>query len=420
MRWQCRPIILVHALALLLGGLAGPAQASPRKLYHVVRRPEGGRYSAVITMKIGPFDIGATQDREVCQYVEVPYDERLADCVPGDAPGDPERCGLTIVGTDIEMKGTGASHHFILWAYEGSAEGAALFPAGVHDSKACLDFGPADSINTRQVTGSQMPRLRAFLPRGIGQQVAAVTADSQPKGIGFILNSHYIGTGTPSTGFVKVKVFVAARHTIRAHAKLIFDVLAGAFIEVPPGETRTVSSNWEVGGPVLPIVGGPPTTDACVIFVTGHMHKRGLRFTTDLVDENGSRRIYQASDYSDMRAYTFPTPQLMRRGSSFHYECTHDNGVTTPVKMGCELEAGVTPGIAQWKAFVKGSLDGSPHACASDADCTGVGTGRCVPANLVFGFTSNDDMCILPGVYYDAVPGAPPGRECDVSLLPRN
>ena len=33
-------------------------------------------------------------------------------------------------------------------------------------------------------------------------------------------------------------------------------------------------------------------------------------------------------------------------------------------------------------------------------------TGNCVKATLVFGFTSEDDMCILPGYYYDADPTA--------------
>jgi len=67
---------------------------------------------------------------------------------------------------------------------------------------------------------------------------------------------------------------------------------------------------------------------------------------------------------------------------------------------------------------VREALDGAPRSCATDADCTGIGPGHCVPANLVFGFTSNDEMCILPGMYYDAIAGAPAGRECDVSLLP--
>ena len=39
-------------------------------------------------------------------------------------------------------------------------------------------------------------------------------------------------------------------------------------------------------------------------------------------------------------------------------------------------------------------------------------------ANLVFGFTSDDDMCIFPGTYYDVNDQAPPGADpCDLSLL---
>ena len=39
-------------------------------------------------------------------------------------------------------------------------------------------------------------------------------------------------------------------------------------------------------------------------------------------------------------------------------------------------------------------------------------TGNCVQARIVFGFTSEDEMCILPGYYYDADMTAPPGAEC--------
>jgi hypothetical protein len=41
-----------------------------------------------------------------------------------------------------------------------------------------------------------------------------------------------------------------------------------------------------------------------------------------------------------------------------------------------------------------------------------------VRANLVFGGSADDDMCILPGGYYDPNPDAPPGSECDVALMP--
>ena len=41
-------------------------------------------------------------------------------------------------------------------------------------------------------------------------------------------------------------------------------------------------------------------------------------------------------------------------------------------------------------------------------------TGNCVEARLVFGFTSHDEMCILPGTFYDGNPDAAPGHECDL------
>jgi hypothetical protein len=411
--------LLGLASAILIAHVGGlpPAQAK-------VARLPGVRYSAhsrVITLQIGPFDVPADRDREVCQYVELPWRQLPVSCFR-EAAGAPKRCGLSIVGSDIEMGGTGASHHFILWAYDGTAEGAAKFPAGIHDSRACLDFGPADSVNTRQVSGSQSHLQRSRLPRGLAQQVRAFTGDDgRPRGIGFILNSHFIGTGVPSQGFARIKVYVAQPHTVRTYAKLIFDAAAGSLIDVPPGEQRTTSWDWFVGGPQLPPpVTNPPLTDACVLGLSAHMHKRGVKFTTDLVDQSGTQRIYEASQYSDLPFLPFSPPKLMRRGMRFHYECTHDNGVTKPVKMGCEITAGVPPGTRQIEVALPSNfkkLDGSAHACKTDADCAGIGTGRCVPARLVFGYTSDDDMCILPGLYYDAIPDAPPGRECDLSLL---
>jgi len=398
---------------LLLGALDAAARG-----YHVAKAPAGKPYSHVVTLRIGPFDVSATHDREVCQYVQLPYVKGLTSC-QRERPEEPETCGLPILGYEIRLGG-GISHHFILWAYEGTVDSAAKFPPGIHDSQACLDFGPADSLHTRQIGNSQSRRLRALLPEGLGQQIRAVTdAGGTPRAIGLVLNAHYIGAGKPTKGVARVKLFVARPGTIRAYGKLIFDVTGSAFIDVPPGTVKTTGGAWEVGGPSAPIVGGPPASDACVLFLSAHMHKRGVRFTTELVDASGARTIYDAGDWEHPGTVAFTPPRLMTRGMQFRYTCTHDNGVTTPLKLGCELETGVTPGVPLWKTFaLREALDGAPRSCATDADCTGIGTGRCVPANLVFGFTSNDEMCILPGMYYDAIAGAPAGRECDLSLLP--
>jgi len=149
------------------------------------------------------------------------------------------------------------------------------------------------------------------------------------------------------------------------------------------------------------------------------MHKRGKLFTIDLM--NG-RQLLQAdvlktTSYSDPPQVKFTPPMLLQPGERLKYTCTHDNGVSTPVRMGCEEQPGVTPGLDVITASLRAGRIGASGAakrCATDADCAGFGTGKCVPANLVFGFTSDDDMCIMPGGFYDANDQG----NCDLSALP--
>jgi hypothetical protein len=188
----------------------------------------------------------------------VPYLKGLTGC-QRERPDAPETCGLPILGYEIRIGG-GTSHHFILWAYEGTVDGAAQFPPGIHDSQACLDFGAADSLHTRQIGNSQTRRLRALLPEGLGQQIRAFTdTEGAPRGIGLILNSHYVGAGKPTKGIARVKLFVARPGRIRAYGKLIFDVTGSAFIDVP---RHGADDGRRVGGrrSSAPIVGGRPRT----------------------------------------------------------------------------------------------------------------------------------------------------------------
>jgi hypothetical protein len=73
------------------------------------------------------------------------------------------------------------------------------------------------------------------------------------------------------------------------------------------------------------------------------------------------------------------------------------------VKLGCEETPGVPPGRSAAEQALDGKsiYRGAARWCHSDADCAGFGTGRCVPALLVFGELADDDMCILPGLYYE-------------------
>jgi hypothetical protein len=192
-----------------------------------------------------------------------------------------------------------------------------------------------------------------------------------------------------------------------------------------------VGWDWGPGRPNLGgFLGGsgyPSGPGACVTMLIGHTHKRGTLFTADLVDQNGTRtELYRQTDYADPKARLFnDAPLLVVAGQKIAYQCTHDNA--THPRLGCEETPGVTPGGSVFDAISKNGLrniSGAAKLCTAEgpdaAECPPTDdkhpgrtfTGNCVQAKLVFGFTSEDDMCIMPGYYYDADMTAPPGEEC--------
>lgn len=93
------------------------------------------------------------------------------------------------------------------------------------------------------------------------------------------------------------------------------------------------------------------------ITVSGHMHKRGLRFSAWRSD--GSL-LYENFDWAHPIGVLFAPPFVLGAGDWIDYECLHDNGVSRPLK-----------------------LDAAGN-----------------PTTLAFGVTTDDEMCILPGSYY--------------------
>ena len=92
--------------------------------------------------------------------------------------------------------------------------------------------------------------------------------------------------------------------------------------------------------------------------LSGHMHKRGLRFTAWRAD---GTKVYENFDWAHAIPALFEPPLVLMPGDWIDYECLQDNGVTRPLK-----------------------LDASGN-----------------PTDLRFGVTTDDEMCILPGLYYD-------------------
>src|SRR5262249_34090481 len=147
----------------------------------------------------------------------------------------------------------------------------------------------------------------------------------------------------------------------------------------------------------------------CVTMLTGHMHHRGTLFTADLVRAGGDpERVYTNTNYGEPPILDLRNkPLLVNVGDEIRYACTHDN--KTGPKRGCEEQPGVAPGRTPYDTFPH--LDGAAKRCTTlgpdPAECPPTDaaypdrtfTGNCVEAKLVFGFNSDDDMCILPGYY---------------------
>ncbi|MCW5891279.1 MAG: hypothetical protein KIT14_12100 [bacterium] len=396
------PVLAALVLALLLA----PGSALAR------------RTMTIVTKK---FEIPAKTNREVCIYVPLPAktDLDVSEIVMQHQGG----------------KGSFASHHLILYAYTGDLAGVEGVKGQAIDDTACLEFGDRDPANLRIVATAQGPSSRQPMPRGTALKLRTVPGAGKVKNaVGLVVNSHWINGDTrPRKGRAKLKLILAKPANVKRTLQPIFEVVANGAIRVPPGKVQEVGFRWAPGTAPIGNLGTflsgtlPPEGPACVTWLIGHMHERGTLFTADLVRQDGSRRrLYTNTRYADPPSIRFDPPLYVGVGDRIEYNCTHDNATHT--RLGCEEVAGEAPGVSVTQLLIANggfeNVDGSAKICtaagANPAECPRFDpafpertfTGACVPANLVFGFRSWDEMCILPGYYFDADPSAPPEQAC--------
>lgn len=392
--------------ALVLGLLLAPGAALARR-------------SMTVTTK--KFEIPPKTNREVCIYVPLPAKTDL----------DVREIQMRHQGG----KGSFASHHLILYAYTGDLAGVEGVKGQPIDDTACLNFGDRDPANLRIVATAQGPNSRQPMPSGTALKLRTLPGAGKVKNaVGLVVNSHWINGDTrPRKGRAKIKLLLAKPADVKKTLQPIFEVIANGGIRVPPGKVQEVGFQWAPGtggiGNLGTFLGGtqPPDGPACVTWLIGHMHERGTLFTADLVRQDGSRqRLYTNTQYADPPSVAFDPPLYVGVGDRIEYRCTHDNAAQP--RLGCEEVAGEAPGrsvtelILQNRGFT--DVDGSAKICTVEGSNPGecpttdpafpgkTFTGNCVPANLVFGFRSWDEMCILPGYYFEADPAAPPEQAC--------
>jgi hypothetical protein len=394
-----------------------------------VAAPAGAR-SRTVKLKLSGFAIEAKRDREVCKAYRI----------PGAA-------GMEVVSwearTRVSQGNTVGSHHLVLYGYQG--RNAAAFPSGMQDNSAgCAGFGPSDFFTGRvflagsggeRACGKGWTCTEANMPGDLAQVIPG-SADA-PKDAIVVINSHYFnGAPKRGRGLVKIRLKLAPLAPGKRVVRQVIHDGASRDIKVAPGAVGPrVTSSWQAdGAPNDATEGGAnPAGDVCIMTLSTHMHKRGTLFEVDYEQNGVIQEMLDWTDYIHAGTILWPAlgrdPEIHKRPRGllraytaengwprFLYACTHANGADgREVKMGCEAAPGVTPGLSWTEGVARGLSPLESHAepCGQDGvNCNGR---PCVPANLVFGPLSDDDMCILVALVYDPLPGAPPERACEIS-----
>jgi hypothetical protein len=380
----------------------------------------------LVKLRLGPFKIEPQRDREVCQALRVP-----------------DVAGLEIAHWEarshVTHGGKTASHHLVLYGYAGTD--ASQFPSEMVDDPGCAAFGPPDFFKARvflsgsggESTNGRWSVTSAAYPGDLAQVVPSSTDD--PQNAWMIINSHYFNDSRKvGRGLVKLILTLKPLDPRKRIIRQVIHTDASRGIMLAPG-TKSDPANNPItaalradGAPNPSTEGGHnPSGDVCIFDLATHMHKRGTRFLIQYAENGQAETALDWSDWLHAGVALIPPlgplsapkneryPALLRAYTAengfpeIRYTCEMSNGVgDREQKMGCEETPGVTPG-APWDGVGDGT-DTHAKPCGKDGvACDGK---PCVPANLVFGPLSDDDMCILTATVYDPLPGASPAEAC--------
>jgi hypothetical protein len=379
-------LLLLAALACV--ALAGDVVAGDRK---------------TITVKLPRFTMQPGSNIELCYFLRIPTTTPF------------EMGGWRI--QHPTAKGGLQNQHGLVYLYTGE-RGAEFQSGALVQSRGCLDMGPGDRDRRVLIASSSARKIDRVMPAGVAVELAPApdAPGGAPAAIGILVDVNWANNETRAKA-VTTKVVLKRAKKVKRTARPISDTSAAAGIFAPPftrhSTAELVDARWA------------PAADACVLGLSGQMHRRGKCIGVDQLDGTGQvkpatsglpnpcepdRRLqlFVGSDFTDPGALSFTSPLTVRAGESLRYACWVDNGVVGgTVRLGCETSPGVTPG----------SVEGGPAALCSIAvpassECPG--QAACVPANAVAGPTADDELCGLTALVYDAAPGG----NCDVSSLP--
>lgn len=422
--------------------------ATPTKIEPLPPPPAGEG----VQLYAPPWSIPPRGEDEVCFATTYDFSDRVPASrrlpCPSNWGGASREC-FAYAGSQFRQDPN--SHHSIVYAYTGSAPHDAFGPftchGGVHADQPCDPTRPGVAppagadCGQRSACAGRIARLApACYPaaggsygpydfstgggvsntpttHGIGGAQTPVASTSHPPGVYAVLpvrgvivwNSHAFNlTGDPTTNEQWLNLEFGSgplQHLVLG----VFDASGIFDTRVPPFAQQELcrSSTFERG--------------ARIIELSSHTHKRGVRFRVwgppvepcvgDCAPDARPPE-FTTTDYADPARVRYDPPLALDstavRDRTFKFCALYDNGFANPATVKRKsraplLSLGFCNGIAHYALDCCAELRCiGPQAgmlCSSDAECGG-GAGSCDACTLYGGVTTEDEMFILTGGYY--------------------
>lgn len=291
-------------------------------------------------LRLPPFKIEPGTEREIYYATQI-----------RDENGNPVEGDIFI--SRVEIFYPAGSHHFILYRVteEGLAKG--LLNNGIvpdiavnpeHEFRE-LDTDDPDPVfgvfggDRLFVVGTQTDDTLFQFPEGVGLRLPGDTI--------YDLNSHYINLLGDETllGETYVNIYTIPEEEVQYEAVEIF--VSNRSINVPPGTTRVAKLTWYVEDE-LDRRGHDPSVALNVFLLTSHMHRHGELF--EIFQGSSGDLLHRSIAYDDAPIDLFDPVIRLDGEDTLKFQCTHNN---------------------------------------YDTD-----------EPLIFGLTSEHEMCIIFGYYY--------------------
>lgn len=291
-------------------------------------------------LRLPPFKIEPGTEREV--YYATQISDENGNSVEGD-----------IFINRVEIFYPAGSHHFIIYRITEDGMAKGLLENGIvpdisvnsADTFRELDTDNPDPVfgvfgaDRLFVVGTQTDDTLFQFPEGVGLRMPGDTI--------YDLNSHYINLLGDETllGETYVNIYTIPEEEVRYEAVEIF--VNNRSINVPPGTTRVSKMTWLVEDELFKR-GHDSETSLNVFLLTSHMHRHGELF--EIFQESTDDLLHRSVAYDDAPIDLFNPVLLLDPDDGLHFRCVHNN---------------------------------------YDTD-----------EPLIFGLTSEDEMCIIFGYYY--------------------